>query len=306
MIQIERTSEIPIHSQLLSRLRFLIASGQFKKGDVLPSTRTLANQLNISFHTVRKAYVALAEENIVVARQGSGYHVCDFELPSKSVRMEQGAIIVHEALQQLIGLGLDEQEIDYLIQEQSDILESEDIRYKIVVMGPYREWAIQCAALLSSALRRDITPALLSDLNHHADADFLIVPYRFLRSILPQSSNADVIGIQSELGDDCLSQVAHLLERETLGLVTRYADAIGPLTTELREQTRFGGQILAVSVEHGDTHLNPVLEQSELILYTESAWGTIRNFLAKAQRHAALTFEVTVSSVERLKQQIPS
>lgn len=306
MIQIDRTSEIPIHSQVASRLRYLIASGHFKSGDVLPSTRILANQLDISFHTVRKAYVALSEEKIVVARQGSGYHVLDYELPSKSVRMEQGATIVHEALQQLIGMGLDEQEIDYLIQEQTDILESEDAPYKIVLMGPFQEWAIQCAALLSAALRREILPALISDLVHHADADFLIVPYRYLRSVLPQAPNSDVIGIQSELVGDTLSQVARLLDRETLGLVTRYADAIGPLTSVLREQTRFGGQILAVSVEHGDAHLAPVLAQSELVLYTESAWGTIRHSLAKARKHAVLTFEVTNSSIERLRQQIPS
>ncbi len=306
MIQIDRTSEIPIHSQLASRLRYLIASGHYESGDVLPSTRTLANQLDISFHTVRKAYVTLADDNVVEARQGSGYHVIDYELPTKSVRMEQGAAIVHEALQQLIGMGLDEHEIDYLIQEQTDILESEVVPYKIVLMGPYQEWAIQCAAFLSAALRRKIIPALISDLVHHADADFLIVPYRYLRSVLPQSANSDVIGIQSELVGDALSQVARLLERETLGLVTRYADAIGPLTSVLREQTRFGGQILAVSVEYGDTHLAPVLAQSELVLYTESAWGTIRHSLAKARRNAVLTFEVTVSSIERLRQQIPS
>ncbi len=306
MIKVDRSSETPLHAQLKSRLRFLITSGHFSTGDLLPSTRALAKQLGISFHTVRRAYRSLEEENYLEAKQGAGYSVVEHELPSKTSRMEQGASIVHDALQQLMGLGLDDQEIDYLIQEQSAILEAEDLPYKLTLVGSYREWSEQCAEQLTEKLQIQVIPIGLSDLEHHADADYVVVPFRLLRSILTQAPNADVIGVQAELGADSLSRVARLLERETLGLVTRYADAIGPLTSELREQTRFSGQILAVSVEYGDSHVAPVLAQSELVLYTPSAWKTIKPSKTNAHNQAMITFEITEASIDRLRQLLPA
>lgn len=306
MIQVDRTSDVPLHAQLTIRLRFLIASGYYSTGDLLPSTRAMAKQLGISFHTVRRAYLALEEERFLEVRQGAGFSVIDYTLPSKSSRMEQGASIVHDALQQLIGLGFDDQEIDYLIQEQSSLLETEELPYKLALVGAYREWTNHCAEHLSDSLRRKVIPIALTDLVHHADADFIFVPFRMLRSILTQAPRADVIGVQTELGAEPLGLVSRLLERETLGLVTQYADAIGPLTSELREQTRFSGQILAVSVEHGKSHVEPVLSQSELVLYTQAAWRTIRPTTPTSHRHALLTFDITDSSIDRLRQLIPT
>jgi GntR family transcriptional regulator len=220
--------------------------------------------------------------------------------------MERGASIVHETLQELIGLGLDEQEIEYLIQEQTNLLESEeDEEYKIVLAGPFREWSEDCAAGLSEALQCEIIATTTRELSRHADADFVLVPYRHVRSVLPDLPNADVIGLQAELAGDALEQVSRLLERETLGIVTRYPDAIGPLTTSLRETTGFGGQILAVSVGDGDTHLDPLLQQSELVLFTEAASRVSKAAISKATRSLPLAFAVTSDSVDRLRKLVP-
>ena len=52
-ITIRRTSKTPVHEQLVEQLRYLIASGHYQIDQPLPSTRVLAKQLSISFHTVR-------------------------------------------------------------------------------------------------------------------------------------------------------------------------------------------------------------------------------------------------------------
>ena len=75
MIQIDRTSNIPVHAQLVNKLKFQIADGQYRTGDLLPATRKLADQLDISFHTVRKAYAALQEDGLLEVRTGRGYEV---------------------------------------------------------------------------------------------------------------------------------------------------------------------------------------------------------------------------------------
>lgn len=306
MIQIERTSETPIHVQLVSRIRFLIANGQFDRGENLPSTRKLGDQLGISFHTVRKAYAALEMEGLVESRHGSGFRVLDFEPPSKTERMEQGAAIIQDALERLIGLGVNDEELEYLIEEQMSLLETEEYQYKIVVAGPFREWGQKCAEQLFIEFQKEIIPTHLEDLERHADADYVLVPFSELRSTLSNTPNADVIGIQTQYDAEALGMAARLLDRETLGLVSRYSDAIGPLTSELRSLTRFSGQILAVSVQDGDSHLAPLLKQCDLVLYTPEAGRRIQPFLTKIRKHAQLTITVSESSIERLRKLIPT
>ena len=104
MIEINRASDVPLHVQLETRLKFLIANAHFRVGQLLPSTRGLADQLQISFHTVRKAYANLEQEGYAEAQPGRGYVVTEFAPAHKSESMEKGAILVRESLQQLIGL----------------------------------------------------------------------------------------------------------------------------------------------------------------------------------------------------------
>ncbi|TDI76482.1 MAG: GntR family transcriptional regulator [Bacteroidetes bacterium] len=306
MIEINRDSEIPLHTQLESRIRFLIANGHYRVGEILPSTRALAEQLDISFHTVRKSYRNLERDGYAKAHAGRGYVVTEFAPPAKSESMEQGAALVRDSLQQLIGLGLSEADIDYLIQEQMSLLETEEYPYKIVAAGTYREWAQSCAQQLSTLIQKDITPTTLPKLVKHSDADFVLVPFREVRSVLATAPRADVIGLLTELDSGSLGHVSRLLERETLGIVTRYADAIGPLTSELRNQTRFSGQVLAVSIDNGNEHVTPLLRQCDLILYTEAAEKQLRSVIPKSIRHYPIKISVAESSIERLRQQIPS
>ncbi len=306
MIQVDRISETPVHVQLVSRIRFLIASGHFRQGDLLPSTRKLGAQLDLSFHTVRKAYVSLEREALVESRPGSGFRVLEYKPPSKSERMEQGASVVHDTLENLLGLGLDEQEVEYLFQEQLALLETEDYLPKMVVAGSYREWGERCAEQLVAQLKKEVIPSTLAGLEHHADSDIIMVPYENVRRVLGLTPGADVVGLQTEFCGEALSLVSRLLERETLGLVVRYADAIGPLTSELRSRTRFSGQVLAVSIEGGDSHLSPLLRQSDLVLYTSGASRKMKPFLSRARKHAELRIDVSNTSIDRLRKLIPA
>jgi len=306
MIEIDRSSDDPIHIQLVRRLRFLIVNGHYRAGQLLPSTRKLAEQLDISFHTVRKAYSALEQEGYAEAHGGRGYQVSDYEPEKKSVSMERGASLVRALLQQLIGLGLEESDVEYLIQEQMSLLEIEDYPYKIVTAGSFKEWGQQCAFQLASLLQKDIAPTTIKELAKHADADFVLVPFQEVRGVLASAPNADIVGIQTELDADALGQVSRLLERETLGIVTRYADAIGPLTSDLRAQTRFSGQVLAVSVDDGDEHVVPLLRQCDMILYTEAAERQVQKLIPSTLRHYPLKIRVADSSIERLREHIPA
>lgn len=78
LISVSPTSGVPLAEQLHRQFTWLLASGQWKKGDRLPSIRELAGQLGINMHTVRSAYLRLEKEGWVQTRQGAGTHVLGF------------------------------------------------------------------------------------------------------------------------------------------------------------------------------------------------------------------------------------
>lgn len=71
-IQIEPTSDMPIYTQLANQLIELIARGQLKSGEPLPSVRSLASDLGVNMHTVNKSYHALEKKGIISIVPKSG------------------------------------------------------------------------------------------------------------------------------------------------------------------------------------------------------------------------------------------
>ncbi len=65
----------PLYQQLQRALRDAITRGALGPDDALPSERQLASELGISRITVRKAMDGLADEGLLVRRQGSGNFV---------------------------------------------------------------------------------------------------------------------------------------------------------------------------------------------------------------------------------------
>ncbi|MDN3526055.1 GntR family transcriptional regulator [Halomonas sabkhae] len=62
----------PLYHQLASRLEDVIEQGAWQAGEALPSERTLAESLNVSRITARKALERLAERGLIRRTRGSG------------------------------------------------------------------------------------------------------------------------------------------------------------------------------------------------------------------------------------------
>ena len=65
----------PIYQQLMTQVKFQIASGNLKPGDLLPSVRDTAEELQINPMTVSKAYSLLEREGVLVRDRGHGMRV---------------------------------------------------------------------------------------------------------------------------------------------------------------------------------------------------------------------------------------
>lgn len=79
LISVDRTSAEPMHRQIYGSLRRYILSGQIPSQTLLPSTRSLAEDLNVGRNTVIAAYDQLLAEGFIEARAGSGTWVAQIQ-----------------------------------------------------------------------------------------------------------------------------------------------------------------------------------------------------------------------------------
>jgi len=101
---LDPSSGVPLYLQLTAALRDRIAGQAYVAGMEMPSSRALAKELRINYHTVNRAFQALEQEGWIERRRGSPYRV--------TARAEQaeGAKLLREEIEALVqrarGLGL--------------------------------------------------------------------------------------------------------------------------------------------------------------------------------------------------------
>lgn len=305
MITIDRDDALSIQDQLIEQVRFQIASGRYRVGETLPSTRALAEQVDVSFHTVRKAYQVLQEEGLVDARPGRGYVILERQGLSKEARMERGAEIANALVQRMIGIGLSDAEMQYLIDEQVGLLDRSRHRHKILFAAPYLELAHPCAQQLRKHIQQPVDAVRLSELPRHEDADLVIVPFQHLSAAMTDLPRVDVHGVVTYLHHEALQHVSRLLEHESVGIVSRYPEAIQPLMARLRNEGNFAGQMLGASIEDGSRHLRQFAEQVDTLLFTSFCKRSIRMLDSGAARQVELEFVVAGESLQDVLHHLP-
>lgn len=74
-IIISNNSGVPIFEQIEDAIKQAIFSNELREEDMLPSVRSLANDLKISFLTVKRAYDDLEQAGFIKTIQGKGSFV---------------------------------------------------------------------------------------------------------------------------------------------------------------------------------------------------------------------------------------
>jgi GntR family transcriptional regulator len=74
-LTLERSSDVPLGTQLAWKLRGAIASGVLRSGDRLPPVRAMAEAAGVNVNTVRAVYARLAAQGVIVSEQGRGTFV---------------------------------------------------------------------------------------------------------------------------------------------------------------------------------------------------------------------------------------
>jgi GntR family transcriptional regulator len=76
-LTISQADPRPMYLQILEQIRRRIAVGDWGPGQEIPSIRALAASTRVSVITVKRAFLELEHEGLIVTRQGRGTFVAD-------------------------------------------------------------------------------------------------------------------------------------------------------------------------------------------------------------------------------------
>ncbi len=69
---ISRTDGRPMYLQIMEQIKQRVAVGDWARGEEIPSIRQMAVSLRVSVITVKRAYLELEREGVIVTHQGKG------------------------------------------------------------------------------------------------------------------------------------------------------------------------------------------------------------------------------------------
>jgi len=110
-LRIDFSSGSPIWRQIVSGVRWLVATGEFPAGSAMPSVREMARELRVNPDTVAKAYQQLKSAGVLTVRRGEGTYVCQEPPPLESherARALREAAVRFTSSAVTLGAGYDE------------------------------------------------------------------------------------------------------------------------------------------------------------------------------------------------------
>ena len=125
--QIDPHNGLAIYDQIVRQVKFAVADGTLRPGDLIPSVRDLARRLAVNPNTVAKAYGTLRVESVLSGVRGMGLEVT--RQAPRRCRSERLRLIrerLRSVLREATQSGLDQQTVRSLIDEELSVLNSEE------------------------------------------------------------------------------------------------------------------------------------------------------------------------------------
>jgi GntR family transcriptional regulator len=74
-LHIDPHNGLAIYDQIVRQIKFAVASGALKSGELIPSVRELARELAINPNTIARAYRQLQADDVLQSVRGTGLEV---------------------------------------------------------------------------------------------------------------------------------------------------------------------------------------------------------------------------------------
>ncbi len=114
---ISQSDKRAMYLQIMEQIKQKIAVGDWTEGQAIPSIRQLAVDLQVSVITVKRAYLELEREGVIVTQQGKGSRVAS--TPGIGMRLREQELAQHleKATRLAAMLGIRPDELETRLRE---------------------------------------------------------------------------------------------------------------------------------------------------------------------------------------------
>jgi GntR family transcriptional regulator len=125
---ISQSDKRPMYLQIMEQIKERIAVGDWAEGQPIPSIRQLAVDLQVSVITVKRAYLELEREGVIVTQQGKGSRVASTPGLGAQLREQELQQHLEQATRIAAALGIRPRDLEHRLREAGDrISEKETI-----------------------------------------------------------------------------------------------------------------------------------------------------------------------------------
>ncbi len=120
-IRITPGSSAPIYQQIVTQIRHAISNGNLPAGELVPSVRSLAEQLLINPNTVAKAYADLSKDGLLETLPGRGLAVAPRRAGmglTKSERLRRIEPLLEQIVAEAVALELSPKDLIELLEKK--------------------------------------------------------------------------------------------------------------------------------------------------------------------------------------------
>lgn len=115
--KIDYNSGLPVWIQVKNRIAYLIGAGEYQAGDRLPTVRSLAVSLDISYNTVNRAYMDLEREGYISTRKGRGTFVAEQkEIGAARATDSPVELLIDDMIRVCNGAGMNDEDIIAMVK----------------------------------------------------------------------------------------------------------------------------------------------------------------------------------------------
>jgi GntR family transcriptional regulator len=117
---ISQSDKRPIYLQIMEQIKQKVALGDWTEGQAIPSIRQLAVDLQVSVITVKRAYLELEREGVIVTQQGKGSRVAS--TGGLGMRLQEQELEKHleQAIRLAERLGIRPRDLEARLRETGD------------------------------------------------------------------------------------------------------------------------------------------------------------------------------------------
>ena len=108
---LSQTDRRPMYLQIMEQIKLRVAAGEWPAGHKLPSIRRLSINLRVSVITVKRAYLELEREGVIVTQHGKGSWIASDRDLATSLQQDELDELLEKAARLALALGLSPEDL---------------------------------------------------------------------------------------------------------------------------------------------------------------------------------------------------